>query len=215
MAVRQRLPRQHPPSAAPFTLGESHRRIGGRVRVQRSPRHASAGRQLNRPDCCYCDEVPEAEHAKLNWRPIVTLALCAIGVGLSTYTLWVHYHPKALVCLSAGPIDCQAVLTSAQSVVLGVPVPVFGLVFFVGMGALCLPASWSTAAAWVHWLRLIGVVIGIATVVYLVSTELFTVKKICLWCTGVHVVTFALFIVVVTSTPRLLDRSRDHTSWGT
>jgi uncharacterized membrane protein len=80
-------------------------------------------------------------------------------------------------------------------------------VFFIGLGALCLPIAWRTTAAWVHWLRLAGVVAGIGTVVYLITTELFTVKKICLWCTGVHLVTFALFVIVVTSTPALLDRS--------
>jgi uncharacterized membrane protein len=49
-------------------------------------------------------------------------------------------------------------------------------------------------------------------VVYLVTTALFTIKKICLWCTGVHVVTFALFVIVVTSTPALLDRSAPRDS---
>ncbi len=150
-----------------------------------------------------------ADEASSGWRPAVTLVLCAIGLGLSSYTLWVHFHPGSLVCLSAGPIDCQAVLTSAQSVVFGIPVPVFGLVFFLGMGALCLPAAWQAASAWVHWLRLAGVVVGIATVIYLVSTELFTVKKICLWCSGVHLVTLALFVIVVTATPALVERTGD------
>jgi len=143
----------------------------------------------------------------LGWRPVVTLALCVVGLGLALYTLWIHFQPGALACISAGPIDCQAVLTSAQSVVLGIPVPFFGIVFFLGMGALCLPAAWRSPAAWVHGLRLAGVVVGIASVIYLVSTELFTVKKICLWCSGVHLVTLALFIIVVTTTPSLLARA--------
>ena len=161
---------------------------------------------------CYGRGMQESQTTATNWRPLVTLTLCGIGLALSAYTFWVHYHPSALVCVSAGSIDCQAVLTSAQSVVLGVPVPGFGLVFFLVLGALCLPAAWYSAAAWVHWLRLLAVVVGIGTVVYLVSTELFAVKKICLWCTGVHVVTFALFIIVVTSTPALVERSRRHGS---
>jgi uncharacterized membrane protein len=149
---------------------------------------------------------PEAPVPK--WRPIVTLILCAIGLGLSTYTLWVHYHPSALACpLASGSIDCQAVLTSAQSVILGIPVPVFGLIFFLGLGTLCLPGAWRSTASWVHWLRLAGVIAGIGTVIYLVSTELFTVKKICLWCTGVHIVTFALFVIVISSTPAMLERT--------
>jgi len=144
----------------------------------------------------------------LRWRPVTSLALCLIGLGISTYTLWVHYHPGALACIEGGPIDCQAVLTSAQSVVAGLPVPVFGIVFFVGLGVLCLPAAWRSPAVWVHWCRLAVVLTGIGSVVYLVSTELFTIKKICLWCTGVHAVTFALFVVVVTGTPALVDRGR-------
>jgi uncharacterized membrane protein len=151
--------------------------------------------------------VEGAEKPSLGWRPVVTLALCVIGLGLSVYTLWIHYQPSALVCISAGPVDCQAVLTSAQSVVIGIPVPYFGIVFFLGMGALCLPAAWRTSSAWVHGLRLAGVIVGIASVIYLISTELFTVKKICLWCSGVHLVTFALFIIIVTSTPALMARA--------
>jgi uncharacterized membrane protein len=155
--------------------------------------------------------VQESAASETNWRPVVTLILCAVGLALSCYTLWVHYHPSALVCpVTSGAIDCQAVLTSAESVVLGIPVPVFGLIFFLGLGALCLPAAWRSTASLVHWARLAGVVVGIGMVFYLISTELFTVKKICLWCTGVHIVTFALFVIVVTSTPALLEGSTRH-----
>jgi uncharacterized membrane protein len=34
-------------------------------------------------------------------------------------------------------------------------------------------------------------------VLYLVYTELITLNAICLWCTSVHVITFALFALVV------------------
>ncbi len=142
------------------------------------------------------------------WQIVSSLALCAVGLALSGYTLWVHIQPSALVCVNGGTIDCQAVLTSAQSVVLGVPVPVFGIVFFLASGALCLPFAWRSSDARVHILRLAVATVGIFTVLYLISTELFTVKKICLWCTGVHVVTFALFVIVATSTPSLVERTR-------
>ena len=36
-----------------------------------------------------------------------------------------------------------------------------------------------------------------ASSIYLVWAELFRIEAICLWCTGVHVVTLALFFVVV------------------
>jgi uncharacterized membrane protein len=92
--------------------------------------------------------------------------------------------------------------------VVGIPVPVFGLVFFLVLGTLCLPPAWRSSDARVHILRLVVATLGIFTVLYLISTELFTVKKICLWCTGVHIVTFALFVIVATSTPALVERNR-------
>jgi uncharacterized membrane protein len=149
------------------------------------------------------------------WQPAVAVGLCILGLGLSTYTLWVHYHPSALACpLASGTVDCQAVLTSAQSVVLGIPVPAFGLAFFFGVGVLCLPTAWHSARPGVHWARLTWVVVGIGMVVYLITTELFTIRKICLWCTGVHIVTFALFIIVVTSTPALLQSAQSDAGGG-
>jgi uncharacterized membrane protein len=150
----------------------------------------------------------DVETTGLNWRPLVTLILCVIGLGLSGYTLWVHYQPTALVCATAGPIDCQAVLTSAQSSIFGlIPVPFLGLAFFVIIGAFCLPVAWRSEDVRIHLGRLIVAVVGMGMVFYLISTELFTVKKICLWCTGVHIVTFALFVIIVTSTPALLERT--------
>ena len=133
--------------------------------------------------------------------------LCGIGLALAGYTLWVHVTPVPCMreCRSR---RLSAVLTSAQSVVIGIPVPVYGIVFFLALGALCLPAAWRSSDARIHLLRLAVAAVGIVTVLYLISTELFTVKKICLWCTGVHLVTFALFVIVVTSTPLLLERTR-------
>jgi uncharacterized membrane protein len=153
----------------------------------------------------------QRERTGRNWRPLVSLILCGIGLGISLYTLWVHYQPSALACVSAGPIDCQAVLTSAQSSIFGlVPVPYLGITFFLIIGAFCLPAAWRSEDARVHLGRLVMSIIGIGMVFYLIITELFSVKKICLWCTGVHIVTFILFVIIVTSTPALLERTGQH-----
>jgi uncharacterized membrane protein len=67
------------------------------------------------------------------------------------------------------------------------------------MVVIDVPVLWRTSLQWLAWLRLAMVVGGMGFVVYLVYTELFTIKAICLWCTGVHVVTFLLFVLVVTS----------------
>ncbi len=131
------------------------------------------------------------------WRPLALCAICLAGIGISIYLLIVHYEPQALICHAGGVVNCEAVLKSPSSVIFGVPVPYFGLAYFVGMGVICLPAAWRSEAAWLAWGRLAAAVAGIGMVVYLVYQEAIVLHEICLWCTGVHVLTFAMFIIII------------------
>jgi uncharacterized membrane protein len=65
------------------------------------------------------------------------------------------------------------------------------------MCALCSPWAWRSAAPWIRTARLAGAVAGMAFVLWLVYAELFAIRAICLWCTVVHVLAFALFVIVV------------------
>jgi uncharacterized membrane protein len=68
------------------------------------------------------------------------------------------------------------------------------------MTLLATPPAWRYPA--LHRVRIAGVVSGAAAVLYLVYTELFTLDAICLWCTGVHLVTVALVFAVLLADPR-------------
>lgn len=140
-------------------------------------------------------------------RPIqaLSLALALAGVGVSTYLTIAHYTtPEILACSASGTIDCTRVTTSQQSTVLGIPVAVLGLVFFVGMSALCLPAAWRSDRRMVHLARLAATTIGIAFVLWLVYAELFIIGAICLWCTVAHVLAFGLFAITLVTAPDTL-----------
>jgi uncharacterized membrane protein len=141
----------------------------------------------------------------LRWQPIVTLILSICGLGVATYLTITHYDTHvSLVCADNGAINCEKVTTSPQSVVFGIPVAVLGLAFFLPMIAMCLPAAWRSADRRIHLARLIVSVIGIGTIIYLLIAELFIIKAICLWCSGIHVITFILFVIIVTATPIVL-----------
>jgi uncharacterized membrane protein len=135
----------------------------------------------------------------------LAMVLALAGLGISTYLTIAHYvGGQSLVCSDSGLINCQKVTTSAQSHLLGVPVAVLGLGFYLVMVAINLPAAWRTAERRVHLARMVLVAVGMAFALYLVSAELLIIGSICIWCTAVHVVTFLLFIVVVTAGPRVL-----------
>ena len=142
----------------------------------------------------------------LRWQPITTLLLSLAGLGVSIYLTITHFDKVLLVCDSNATINCAKVTSSPQSEIVGIPVAMLGLAFFVPMIALCLPAAWRSGDRRIHLARLVLAVIGVGTILYLIIAELFIIKAICLWCSSVHLITFILFIIIATSTPLVLAR---------
>ena len=131
------------------------------------------------------------------WLPLVTMLLALAGLAVAGYLTVEHYTASAtLACPETGVVNCQKVTTSAQSTVVGVPVALLGLVFFGLMLAACVPAAWRYPHPALRYGRLGFAVVGVGFVVYLVYAELFILDAICLWCTGVHVLTVAIFAVI-------------------
>jgi uncharacterized membrane protein len=135
------------------------------------------------------------------WLPLTTFILSLAGVGLSVYLTYTHYTDTALAgCPVNATVNCTKVTTSPESMIFGVfPVAVLGLAFYVFMAAINSPWAWRADLALIRWARLAGVLTGIVFVLYLVYVELFEVDAICEYCTGVHVITFLLFGLVMYS----------------
>lgn len=151
-------------------------------------------------------EFDDDERLTPRWLPAVTLLLSLIGLGVSIYLTYEHYTGnKNLICSATSTINCLKVTTSPQSVVLGIPVAVFGLAFFVAMVGLNSPWAWRPQLRLVQLARFAGVILGMAAVLYLVFVELFQVHAICLWCTAVHGLTFVLFVLVFLFGPTLAE----------
>jgi uncharacterized membrane protein len=132
------------------------------------------------------------------WITVTTLGLSLLAVGLTAYLTITHYtDPNALACPDTGIVNCTAVTTSSWSVILGVPVALIGLLWAATMTALNSPWAWRSSATWLDTARLLLSGAGALMVFYLVYVELFRVDAICLWCTGVHVTTIALFGVIL------------------
>jgi uncharacterized membrane protein len=140
-----------------------------------------------------------ARPAPPRWFQLTTLGLSLAALGVSIYLTVVHYtSPRLLACSANGTINCEKVISSAQSMVFGVfPVAVLGLAFYVFMVAINTPWAWRSPLPVIWWARLGGIIAGIGFVLYLLYAELIQIGNICLWCTGVHVITFLLFVLLV------------------
>jgi uncharacterized membrane protein len=133
------------------------------------------------------------------WVIWTSLAFCVLGLLDAAYLTFEHFTASStLACSDSGTINCLKVTTSSYSKVLGMPVALLGLIFFVAMTALCLPQLWRSRIPWIRPLRLAATVVGMISVLYLLWAELFKIDAICLFCTGVHVLTFLVFALVAT-----------------
>ena len=138
------------------------------------------------------------------WAVVTTFVLSIIGLGFSIYLTITHFQPHALVCADTGTINCAKVTTSAQSYFLGIPVAILGLFNFSLMMGLNSPWAWRAKSYWLHVARFALTVVGMGFVLWLIYAEIMIIGNICLYCTGVHIVTFALLIVLTRVTPTQL-----------
>jgi uncharacterized membrane protein len=179
----------------PTPAGTAGRGNGQRANGQQ---RVPASRTADRPPATPAR--PEVRPVPL-WLQLTTWALALAGLGVSIYLTVAHFtSPRILVCSEKGFVNCAAVTTSPESMVFGVfPVAVLGLAFYVFMAAAASPWAWRVTWPPVRWARLGSVIVGMAFVLYLLYTELFTLNAICLFCTIVHIITFLLFGLIVFS----------------
>jgi len=120
------------------------------------------------------------------------------GLADSIYLTIAHYTaPTILACPESKFINCARVTTSQYSTIHGIPIVLLGLIFFVVMTGLQSPMAWKSGLRLVKIGRIVFSSIGLVSVFGLVYIELDKLHAICLYCTGVHILTFILFIVTV------------------
>jgi len=127
---------------------------------------------------------------------ILVLVFAGVGLAVSIYLTIAHYTtPALLACGSNGVVNCERVTTSRQSSILGIPVALLGIVWFLAVLAISLPRVWNRPPF--RTARLIVAVVGMAFVLWLIYAELVLIGAICLWCTVAHICAFAIFVVVL------------------
>jgi uncharacterized membrane protein len=114
--------------------------------------------------------------------------LSVIGLGIAGYLTYVHYEGLKVLCLSSG--GCETVQASRYAKLDGIPVPVLGLLGYVGiLASLGVRGEVGRMAGF--GLALIGFLFSL----YLTYRELFTINAICQWCVGSAVVMTLLVIL--------------------
>ncbi len=139
----------------------------------------------------------DARPHPLGWLPVTTFVLSIIGLADSGYQVYTHFSGTGLLGCSGHADACVLVQSSQYAWVFGIPVAVLGAAFYAFMVAICSPPAWRSRWPAVGWTRLAAVVVGMLFVLYLIFREVVSLNQICPYCTSVHVITFALFTLIV------------------
>ena len=121
-----------------------------------------------------------------------SLVLAFVGLGISLYLTLVHYAQGQvpLACATTGVVNCEMVTSSAEAAVGTVPVALLGVAWFVVyLGLTLARVGGPYQLAWTAT--------GLAFVFYLVYVELFLIGALCLWCSAVHLIVGALFLISI------------------
>lgn len=107
---------------------------------------------------------------------IVIAVLAGVGIAIAGYLTYVHYAGIEPICASGGG-GCEKVQTSDQSMLLGVPVALLGLLSYVVMFACALVEH--------EWARMIGALTALSGAgfsIYLTYESIFQIEATCQWC---------------------------------
>ncbi|MER3447725.1 MAG: hypothetical protein C4291_13225 [Candidatus Dadabacteria bacterium] len=135
---------------------------------------------------------------------LIILILSALGIALSGYLTYLYYAKAQAAFCTVGS-GCDTVRESPYSIILGVPVSVFGVIGYLSILILSLVSISYGRAKWLllYFLSLVG----FAFSAYLTYIELFVIKAICPYCVASAFIITGILITLIIGKPDPLPRS--------
>jgi uncharacterized membrane protein len=128
-------------------------------------------------------------------RRMVIALLALVGVFLALYlTLYKMGYIGHLACATG---SCERVQSSRWSVLLGMPVAAWGVVFYAATFGVAFAGTqerWSESRG-VSWVLFALTGWGVLFTTYLTWLELFVIRGICLYCVSSATLVVVLFVI--------------------
>ncbi|MEX0594646.1 MAG: vitamin K epoxide reductase family protein [Patescibacteria group bacterium] len=123
-------------------------------------------------------------------RPLIILATA--GLLVSIYLTFKTYDPASVACSIGG--GCETVLSSSYAKIFGIPVSIFGIVWYIG-GLILIYLALIKGTVSQGWIKYWAVA-GLAFSLYLLAMEIFYIHAYCTWCmVSLGIVTASLILV--------------------
>jgi uncharacterized membrane protein len=133
---------------------------------------------------------------------LIALVCALVGLAASTAAAYTHYHllydpAYRSFCDVSERISCTQVYLSRYSTVRGIPVAIFGALWFVVAGLLSAAGlrARDTVRESVPGYLFVMSTLGLAVILYLGYTSFFVLKAVCLLCLTTYAAVIGLFLV--------------------
>ncbi|MDR1990089.1 MAG: thioredoxin domain-containing protein [Acidobacteriaceae bacterium] len=140
----------------------------------------------------------------------IALVASIVGLSASVAAAWVHYHILAdpaytSFCDVNATVNCSNLYSSQYGTFSGVPVAIFGAIWFAWAALLSIAATSARqgVSESVPGYLFAGSTIALAAVLYLGYASLFLMKQVCPLCVITYAAVITLFLIsgAVTSVP--------------
>src|SRR5882672_8117853 len=131
----------------------------------------------------------------------LALVVALLGATLSAVTLIVHERLAGgggytSFCNFGGVVNCDAVLGSRYSTLLGIPVAGWGLAAFLVGAAAAVPGALGGRSGGLADLLLLGLASGSLGFALVLAVAMGSLRRVCLLCLGLDVTVAAWLITV-------------------
>ncbi len=114
-----------------------------------------------------------------NWLLLGLLIFSFIGFTDASYlTIW-HYQGNPITCAIFK--GCEAVTNSAYSQIGGIPLSLFGMIFYLGIFLFTI-IFWDTRNKKIGYLICMGSIVGIISSAYFLYLQAFILNQFCDYC---------------------------------
>ncbi len=145
--------------------------------------------------------VPETTPSLPRARIAALGGFATLGLVASSASTWVHYQllknpDYSSFCDVSASVSCTEAYTSRFGSVAGVPVALFGVLFFVfvlGLIALCSRSASASQNLPGYVFALSNA--GLAVVLYLAYASFVVLKAVCVLCVGTYIAIIGLFLL--------------------
>ena len=140
------------------------------------------------------NQQPSPLQRKIKVYSIVFLILSFLGIIDAGYLTMKHYTGAYIPCTILD--GCNAVAQSEYSVILGIPVALLGLMFYVTVFVLSMAMLDSKNEKLIKYILLFAIT-GFAVSLFLTYLQVFVIKALCMYCLLSAVNTVVLLVLSI------------------